>query len=62
LQSLPALDEIARCVSVGNHATHLRQVYAETRNAQSMVQEGVRALRDGPQRDARRGAPSTSVQ
>jgi carboxylate-amine ligase len=62
-QSLPALAEIERCVAVGNHATHLRQVHAETRNPQSMVQEAVRALRAGPQREGgRRGAPSTRVQ
>ena len=49
LQSLPALEEIERCAaSAGNHATHLRQVFARTRNAQSMVQESTRALRAGP--------------
>ena len=49
LQSLPALEEIERCAaSAGNHATHLRKVFANTRNAQSMVQESTRALRAGP--------------
>jgi carboxylate-amine ligase len=49
LQSLPALEEIERCAaSAGNHATHLRQVFAQSRNAQSMVQESARALRAGP--------------
>ena len=49
LQSLPALEEIERCAaSAGNHATHLRKVFADTRNAQSMVQESTRALRAGP--------------
>ena len=49
LQSLPALEEIERCAARdGNHATHLRKVFAETRNAQSMVQESTRALRNGP--------------
>ena len=49
LQSLPALDEIERCAARdGNHASHLRKVFAETRNVQSMVQESTRALRGGP--------------
>ena len=49
LRSLPALEEIERCAaSAGNHATHLRKVFADTRNAQSMVQESTRALRAGP--------------
>jgi len=49
LQSLPALEEIERCAARdGNHASHLRKVFDETRNAQSMVQESTRALRHGP--------------
>jgi glutamate---cysteine ligase / carboxylate-amine ligase len=49
LESVPALDEIERCAARdGNHATHLRKVFAETRNPQSMVQESARALRFGP--------------
>ncbi|MES2101011.1 MAG: YbdK family carboxylate-amine ligase [Pseudomonadota bacterium] len=49
LQSVAALEEIERCAArAGNHATHLRGVYAETRNVQSMVQESTRALRAGP--------------
>jgi carboxylate-amine ligase len=49
LQSLPALEEIERCAARdGNHATHLRRVFDETRNVQSMVQESTRALRHGP--------------
>ena len=49
LQSLPALEEIERCAARdGNHATHLRRVFDETRNVQSMVQESARALRSGP--------------
>ena len=49
LQSLPALEEIERCAARdGNHATHLRKVFAETRSVQSMVQESTRALRSGP--------------
>jgi carboxylate-amine ligase len=49
LQSLPALEEIERCAARdGNHATHLRKVFAESRNVQSMVQESTRALRSGP--------------
>ena len=49
LQSVPALEEIERSAARdGNHATHLRKVYAETRNVQSMVQESTRALRWGP--------------
>jgi glutamate---cysteine ligase / carboxylate-amine ligase len=49
LQSLAALEEIERCAaSAGNHASHLRKVFAGTRNAQSMVQESTRALRAGP--------------
>lgn len=49
LESLPAFEEIERCAArAGNHATHLRKVYAETRNPQSMVQESARALRFGP--------------
>ena len=48
LQSLPALEEIERCAARdGNHATHLRKVFAETRSVQSMVQESTRALRSG---------------
>jgi len=49
LQSLPALEEIERCAARdGNHATHLRRIFDETRNVQSMVQESARALRYGP--------------
>jgi glutamate---cysteine ligase / carboxylate-amine ligase len=49
LQSLPARDEIERCAACdGNHATHLRQVFAASRNVQGMVQESVRAWRHGP--------------
>jgi len=49
LQSLPALEEIERCAARdGNHATHLRKVFDETHNVQSMVQESTRALRVGP--------------
>ena len=49
LQSLPALEEIERCAARdGNHATHLRRVFAETRNVQSVVQESARVLRSGP--------------
>jgi carboxylate-amine ligase len=49
LRSLPALEEIERCAaSTGNHASHLRGVYARSRNVQSMVQESTRALRAGP--------------
>jgi carboxylate-amine ligase len=49
LQSLAARDEIERCAAgEGNHATHLRQVYAATGNAQAMVQECTRVLRTGP--------------
>ncbi len=49
LQSLPGLEEIERCAARGgNHATHLRQVFAASRNPQSMVQESVRAWRQGP--------------
>jgi len=49
LKSLSALAEIERCAARdGNHATHLRRVFDETRNAQSMVQESTRALRSGP--------------
>ena len=49
LNSLAALEEIERCAaSAGNHSTHLREVYRETRNVQSMVQESTRALRAGP--------------
>ena len=48
LQSLPALAEVERCAARdGNHATHLRAVFAETRNVQSLVQESARALRAG---------------
>ena len=48
LNSLPALEEIERCAArAGNHATHLRKVFDETRNVQSMVQESTRALRSG---------------
>lgn len=49
LQSLPALEEIERCAARdGNHATHLRRVFDETHNVQSLVQESTRALRHGP--------------
>ena len=49
LQSLAAIDEIERCAArAGNHATHLRSVFAESRNVQSMVQMSARALRSGP--------------
>jgi len=48
LQGLPALEEIERCAARdGNHATHLRQVFARTHNVQSMVQESARVLRAG---------------
>ena len=48
LQSLPALEEIERCAARdGNHATHLRKVFAETRNVQCMVRESARVLRSG---------------
>ena len=48
LQSVAALEEVERCAArAGNHATHLRTVFAETRNVQSLVQEGVRARRAG---------------
>jgi glutamate---cysteine ligase / carboxylate-amine ligase len=51
LNSLTGLEEIERCAaSAGNHASHLREVYRETRNVQSMVQESTRALRAGPRR------------
>lgn len=50
LQSLAALEEIERCAArAGNHASHLRSVFARTRNPQSMVQESTRALRAGPE-------------
>ena len=46
LHSLAALEEIERCAArAGNHASHLRKVYAASRNVQSMVQESTRALR-----------------
>jgi glutamate---cysteine ligase / carboxylate-amine ligase len=49
LQSLAALEEIERCAARdGNHATHLRKVFAESGNVQSMVQESTHALRSGP--------------
>ena len=49
LQSLPALEEIEHCAARdGNHASHLRAVYAGSRNVQSMVQESTRALRREP--------------
>ena len=49
LRSLPALEEIERCAaSAGNHASHLRGIYARARNVQAMVQESTRALRAGP--------------
>jgi carboxylate-amine ligase len=49
LQSLAALEEIERCAARdGNHATHLRKVFDETRNVQSMVQESTRELRSAP--------------
>ena len=49
LHGVAALEEIERCAArSGNHATHLRAVYADTRNVQSMVQESARALRTGP--------------
>jgi carboxylate-amine ligase len=49
LESLAALEEIERCAArEGNHATHLRQVFAETRNVQSVVQESARVLRQTP--------------
>jgi carboxylate-amine ligase len=48
LKGLDGLIEIERCAARdGNHATHLRQVFAQTRNVQSMVQESVRLLRSG---------------
>jgi len=51
LQCLPALEEIERCAARdGNHASHLRRIFDETRNVQSMVQESTRALRVGPRR------------
>jgi carboxylate-amine ligase len=50
LRSLPALEEIERCAArAGNHASHLRGVFAQSRNVQSMVQESTRALRAGPE-------------
>ena len=50
LRSLPALEEVERCAArAGNHATHLRGVFAQSRNVQSMVQESTRALRTGPE-------------
>ena len=56
LQSLPALEEIERCAARdGNHATHLRRVFDETRNVQSMVQGSAQALRSGPNGAARPG-------
>jgi glutamate---cysteine ligase / carboxylate-amine ligase len=56
LQSLGALEEIERCAARdGNHATHLRQVYARTRNVQSMVQDSVRALQEGASGSAQTG-------
>ena len=49
LNSLAAFDEIERCAARdGNHATHLRQVFADSGNVQSVVQESTRALRRGP--------------
>ncbi|CAN5252338.1 YbdK family carboxylate-amine ligase [soil metagenome] len=49
LDSLAAFDEIERCAARdGNHATHLRQVFANSGNVQSVVQESTRALRRGP--------------
>jgi carboxylate-amine ligase len=49
LDSLSALEEIERCAARdGNHATHLRQVFAQTRNVQSVVQESARMLRREP--------------
>ncbi|MDP9043400.1 MAG: YbdK family carboxylate-amine ligase [Pseudomonadota bacterium] len=49
LQGLQGLEEIERCAArAGNHASHLRSIYAQTRNVQSMVQESARALRAGP--------------
>ncbi|CAN5907276.1 YbdK family carboxylate-amine ligase [soil metagenome] len=49
LGSLAAFDEIERCAARdGNHATHLRQVFARSGNVQSVVQESTRALRSGP--------------
>ena len=46
LQSLGGLEEIERCVAHdANHATHLRRVFAQTRNVQSMVQDSTRMLR-----------------
>ena len=49
LDGVAALEEIERCAArSGNHATHLRAVYADTRNVQAMVQESARALRAGP--------------
>jgi glutamate---cysteine ligase / carboxylate-amine ligase len=48
LQSLPALEAIEHCAAhEGNHASHLRKVFDETRNAQSLVQESARLLRSG---------------
>jgi len=49
LQSLAALEEIERCAARdGNHATRLRQVFADSRNVQSIVQESTRVLRSEP--------------
>jgi len=46
LNSLNAFEEIERCAArEGNHATHLRSIFAATRNVQSVVQESVRILR-----------------
>ena len=45
-QTKSALEEIERCAARdGNHASHLRKVFAGTRNVQSLVQESTRALR-----------------
>jgi carboxylate-amine ligase len=49
LGSLRGLEEIEQCAArSGNHATHLRHVFAESRNVQSMVRESARMLRHGP--------------
>ena len=46
LHSLGALEEIERCAARdGNHASHLRRIFAASRNVQSMVQESTRVMR-----------------
>ena len=46
LDSQAALVDIERCASTeGNHASHLRRVYARSQSVQAMVQDSVRLLR-----------------